>query len=180
MKVRRAGRAVTNLIAWILIAFAFATVAFLGIGPRIAGYRTLTVLTGSMRPAMPPGSVLVATREPIGDLRVGQVLVYQIPVLDHRVVSHRVVDITRTASGVVVQTKGDANNGPDPWRARITDATVWHATVAVPYLGAGIRALRSPAMHRMVLFALPALLAIVWLADIWFGPKSMPLSQGHA
>lgn len=180
MKARRAARVIASVTAWALLTLAFVALAFMGIGPRVAGYRTLTVLTGSMRPTMPPGSVVVATREPIDDLRVGQVLVYQIPVLDHRVVSHRVIDITRTPSGVVVQTKGDANNAPDPWRARITDGSVWHASLAVPYLGSVIRSLRSPAVHRIVLFGLPLLLAAVWLADIWLEPKGAPLTQGNA
>jgi len=178
VKARRAARIIAGFASWVVVVLAFGTLAFIGLGPRVGGYRTLTVLTGSMRPTMPPGSVVVATREPTADLRVGQVLVYRIPVLDHRVVSHRVVSISRTSSGVVVQTKGDANNAPDPWRARITDASVWEGRVAVPYLGTAIRALRSPATHRLVLFALPVLLAVVWLADIWREPSGAPLTQG--
>jgi signal peptidase len=122
--------------------------------------------------------MIVVAREPAADLRVGDVLVYQIPVLDHRVVSHRVVAISRDGSGIVVRTKGDANDAPDPWIARITDATVWRARFAVPYLGAVVRVLRSPGVHRTVLFAVPLALAMMWLLDIW-RPEPAP-SPGNA
>ena len=171
---RRAAGLVEMSIHYTLGLLALAAVlAFMviAIGPRTGAYRTVTMLTGSMRPTYPVGSVLVDRPQPTSSLRVGQVLTYAIPVDDHRVVSHRVVSITRDGSGAyVVQTKGDANNGNDPWLARITDPTVWTARAVVPHAGSVILALRDQHRLRYAMYVIPGLLALWTLAGVWRRP----------
>ena len=104
----------------LVVVLAFAGLA---VGPHVLGYRTMTMLTGSMAPVINPGDVTVAVQEPTADLAVGQIISYQIPVDDHRVVSHRVVKVTHGAGGTVtVQTKGDHNAAADPWTATVSDS----------------------------------------------------------
>ena len=79
---------------------------FLGIGPRTGLYRTVTVLSGSMRPHIPAGAVLVETPMPGRDPRVGQVVTYAIPVDDHRIVTHRVVGIVSGGRSPGVRDEG--------------------------------------------------------------------------
>ena len=142
--------------------------ALLAIGPRTGAYRTVTMLTGSMTPTYPVGSVLIDRPQPTSSLRVGEVLTYSIPVDDHRVVSHRVIGIERAADGAyVIRTKGDANNGPDPWTARVTDKQVWTARAVVPHVGSLILRLRDPRIAHSVLYVLPALCAVWTLAGVW-------------
>jgi signal peptidase len=160
-------RAVARMAMGIVIGFCFLTLGFIGVGPRLLGYRTLTVLTGSMRPVMPPGSVAVVVREPADRMRVGQIVVYQAPIADRRVISHRIVSVTRDGNGYVLHTKGDANNGVDPWVPRIDDATVWHVRAVVPWLGSLIRLLRGRSIQRLLIYVVPALLAAIWLSEIW-------------
>lgn len=174
--VRRVVRAVIMAV----VALCFCTLALVGIGPRVFGYRTLTVLTGSMRPVMPVGSAVVATQEPITSLHVGDILVYQAPIADHRVVSHRVVSIKADGNAYVVQTKGDANSSPDPWLARIDSASVWHVRTVVPGLGAAIRVLRSRQVHVALLYLVPLMLAAIWLTEIWRRHPSVEPPVVHA
>jgi signal peptidase len=163
-----------------LTALCFAVLAFLGIGPRLFGYRTLTVLTGSMRPGMPAGSVAVVEQEPTSALRVGDVVVYQAPIADHRIVSHRVVSIEASgAASYVIQTKGDANNGPDPWTAKISSPTVWRVRAVVPRLGTAIRFLRMRQLHLALLYGVPLVLALIWMGEIW-RPARVPLGAADA
>lgn len=163
------------------VVLCFSALVLLGIGPRVLGYRTLTVLTGSMRPTMPVGSVVVATREPITSLRVGDVLVYQAPLEDHRVVSHRVISIEPVAGNAyVVQTKGDANPSPDPWLARVDSPTVWHVRTVIPGLGAAIRVLRGRQLHMALLYLVPLMLAVIWLSEIWRRPPAVEPPAVHA
>src|SRR5262249_24480489 len=91
-----------------------AVLLFVGILPRTGAYRTLTVLSGSMRPAFAPGDMVVASPVSVDSLRVGDILVYAIPIADHHVESHRIVRII-SRRPLIVTTKGDANNGADPW-----------------------------------------------------------------
>ena len=46
---------------WAAVIVAAALQFFLAIGPRLFDYRTMVMLTGSMRPGIPPGSVVVGT-----------------------------------------------------------------------------------------------------------------------
>lgn len=154
----------------LMVALVAALLGFvlLALGPRTGAYRTVTMLTGSMTPGFPVGSVLVDRPKPTAALRVGDVLTYAIPVEDHRVVSHRVIGVERAPDGgYLVRTKGDANNGPDPWTARVTDETVWTARAVVPKVGSLILALRDPRLQNKVLYVLPALCAVWTLAGVW-------------
>src|ERR687888_40925 len=98
-----------------------ALIALVGLAllPRTGWYRPVTVLSGSMKPAFSPGDMVVLTPEPLRDVRIGQVISYRIPVGDHHVQTHRVIQIIRGGANPVVRTKGDANNAPDPWNARL-------------------------------------------------------------
>jgi signal peptidase len=154
----------------LVVVLAFAGLA---VGPHVLGYRTMTMLTGSMAPVINPGDVTVAVQEPTADLAVGQIISYQIPVDDHRVVSHRVVKVTHGAGGTVtVQTKGDHNAAADPWTAVVSDSRVWTVRAVVPHLGDVIRALRGPWLHIAFLYVGPALLTLLLLAEIWRSPRA--------
>lgn len=120
---------------------------------------------------MPAGSVVIAIQEPIAKLHVGDVLAYQAPIADHRVISHRVVSIKPMGGNAyVVQTKGDANVGPDPWLARVDSPSVWHVRAVVPLLGGVIRLLRGKQLHVALIYLVPLLLAAIWMSEIWRRP----------
>ncbi len=149
---------------------ATAVLAFLGlaVGPHALGYRTLTMLTGSMAPAIEPGDVIVSTPLDVQDVEVGMIITYHIPIDDHRVVTHRVIDVERTADGSVsVRTKGDANDAPDPWTAVLSGDTAYQVQAVVPELGTAITALRDPAVNKALVYGAPALLAGWMLLSIW-------------
>ena len=114
------------------------------IGTVTGQMRLLPVLSGSMAPEYPTGSAVVVTPEPVSALRVDQVVVYHIPVLDHHLVMHRVVNVRAAGARPVITTRGDANSTADPWRARLSADTVWIARGDVPWAGYAIVALRSP------------------------------------
>src|ERR1044071_1341103 len=83
----------------LLLAAAVASFAFLAIGPRTGRYRTLTVLSGSMRPHFAPGSLVVATPVPVHDVRPGDVITFQTPTPDRRAVTHRAVRVLADPAG---------------------------------------------------------------------------------
>ncbi|MEQ4564598.1 signal peptidase I [Paenarthrobacter sp. CAP02] len=150
---------------------------FLAIGPRVLGYQTSTMLTGSMAPLINPGDVVVTVPTPISDVKVGDIITYHIPVEDQRVETHRITEITPTADGgVAVQTKGDANNGIDPWIATLQGKTVDKQVATIPYVGNAIRALREPMVRNILMYGAPAILVIGMLASIWTkdGNKTTP------
>ena len=162
---------VRGVISNLALFGSFAIFALLAVAPCFGTYQTLTVLTNSMRPGLPAGTMVIATPTSSLNVRRGDIIVYQAPIDDHRVVMHRVVGAWQRDRAVLIQTKGDANASPDPWLARITGGTVWKIRAAVPFAGSVIVALRSPTAHRLLVFVLPFLFAVIWLRDIWSADK---------
>lgn len=164
---RRGRRVVAAVLLNLLVLSSVGVFAALAIGPRTGHYQTLTMLTGSMRPQFPPGSVVVVTREPASSLRPGMVITFRAPTPDRQVFTHRVVSVDRSGAHPVVVTKGDANPGIDPWQAVIADPYVWQARFAVPLLGDAIRVLRQPEVQLVVTRVLPGMLLAWLLVSIW-------------
>lgn len=162
-----AGRAVFTLI---LIAAALVFL-FLAVGPRFLNYQTSTMLTGSMSPGINPGDVVVSVRTPVTELKVGDIITYSIPIDDRRIETHRVTSIKRDDAGVTsVTTKGDANPGPDPWTAVLSEDYVYIQAGVLPHLGDVIRTLRQPLAQSVLLYGASALFVAVVLTSIWRKP----------
>ena len=167
----RATNLLGRLVRWataVLLIGAVVGFLFLAVAPRILGYQTLTMLTGSMSPLINPGDVVVTAPISAENVKVGDIITYHIPVEDHRVETHRVVDVMRTADGVVtVQTKGDANNGADPWVATLDGNVAYIEVASVPYLGNLIRLLREPVVMSILMYGAPGVLVTGLLISIW-------------
>lgn len=158
----------TRLLANLVLLGAVLVFLGLAVGPHVLGYRTMTMLTGSMAPLINPGDVTVVTPLPAADVEPGMIISYAIPVEDHRVVSHRVVSVTRGDGGsVTVQTKGDANPGVDPWTATLQGDTAYQVRGVVPELGTLIRLLRTPGLQPALVWGVPALVAGWLLLSLW-------------
>lgn len=164
----RAGRAGL----WICAAGSLVALLLLALGPRTGWYRTLTVASAGTQPGIPAGALVIDTPEKPADLRVGQIITYQIPVPDHQIVSRRVVTILSGGPRPVFQTKGDASAAPDPWTVQSDGSTLWRVRAALPLAGRAIQALREPALQTGVVLAVMVLLALIWLVDIRRRPRS--------
>lgn len=165
-------RTVAGVLSTSVLALAAVVFAFLAVGPHLLHYRTITMLTGSMNPTIRPGDVVVDTPEPAAALRVGQIVTYHIPVLDHHIESHRVATITHNANGTLTfTTKGDANPAPDPWKATVSaKATMWRVRQVVPGIGNAIRDLRSPSVEGPLRWGGLGAIAVLAVAVIWRRP----------
>ena len=87
--------------------------AFLLVGVRLFGLAPYTVLSGSMEPTYPVGSMLYVEKVDPTSLQEGDPVTYHVS--GGQVVTHRVVAVyARSPQGVVYSTKGDANNVEDP------------------------------------------------------------------
>jgi signal peptidase len=97
-------------------------IAAVGVGLVAAAFAVLSgnwqvqpVLSGSMRPALDPGGVIIVQRVPISEVKVGDVIVFHRPDQSSMVVAHRVIAATVLGDGLQVSTKGDANSVADEW-----------------------------------------------------------------
>jgi len=126
-------RARTVVLSAVLLVTA-SLVVVLVVVPKATGGVPLTVLTGSMKPSIPSGSVVVVRPVDTESLRVGDVITYQVRSGDSTVVTHRIVGISAGAGGLTFRTKGDANDVPDPTPVRAVQirGKVWYH---VPFVG---------------------------------------------
>ena len=92
-------RRMLNWVGNLLLLLCLAVFLLVAVGPHVFGYRTATMLTGSMEPGIMPGDVVVTTPEPASDVKVGDVISYHIPIEDRRVETHRVVKVIHRDNG---------------------------------------------------------------------------------
>ncbi|WP_157103693.1 signal peptidase I [Nocardia harenae] len=130
-----AGWWVQSVLSWLLL-FALAGLLVVTIVlPLVVGGHRFTILTGSMKPAYPPGTLVVVRPEEPVDLAVGTPITYQIRSGAPEVVTHRIVQLRRTADGEIgFVTRGDANRADDEQIVRPEQirGAVWYS---IPYLG---------------------------------------------
>lgn len=177
---KRGSRLGTALTTAVLIVAA-AAFLFLAVGPRVLGYQTSTMLTGSMSPLINPGDVVVSVPVPVDSIAEGEIITYHIPVEDQRVETHRIIELTTNADGTTaVRTKGDANNGADPWTATLQGDTVYRHAFTIPHLGTVIRSLREPLVRNVLMYGAPALLVAGMLVNIWRKPNDAPAEPSSA
>ncbi|CAD5994929.1 signal peptidase I [Agreia sp. COWG] len=124
-----------QILSWTLLAAVLALGAVTVIVPKIAGAMPLTVLTSSMKPGLPPGTLLVVRPVAPQDIRVGDVITYQIRSGVPGVISHRVTGISLGADGSrTFVLKGDNNSAADaePVIAAQIQGRLWYS---LPLLG---------------------------------------------
>ena len=164
-------RALGLLAPWLVrgvVGLAVAVFALLAVGPHVLGYRTMTMLTGSMAPMIEPGDVTVVTPVAVEDVTEGMVITYHQPIGDRSLVTHRVVEVDRSTDGrVSVRTQGDANEAIDPWTATLEGDTAYEVRAVIPELGHLIQALRAPVVTQVLLYGAPTLLVGWLLLTIW-------------
>ena len=131
---RTAGRA-RSLLAWLAILGSVAVLASAVVVPRLGGATPYTVLTGSMAPGLPPGTLVVSRPADPRTIGIGDVVTYQLVSGRPEVVTHRVIGVSSDSEGSpLFRTQGDANTVPDQkWvRPEQVRGTLWYS---LPYLG---------------------------------------------
>lgn len=125
-----------SALCWAVVVAAAGVVLVAVLVPRLTGSTPYTVLTGSMSPTYPPGTLVVVRPVDTDDLAVGDVITFQRTSGQAAVVTHRVVAVaSNTVDGErTFRTRGDANNAVDrdPVLPVQVKGEVWYA---VPWLG---------------------------------------------
>ena len=101
--------------------------------PILFKYHPLVVLSGSMEPTCPVGSIIYYKEVPQSELKIGDVVTFTN--VDNQYVSHRIVNI----DGDDVSTRGDANNTIDANTIKLSDIKGKVQRVYIPYLGYYVR-----------------------------------------
>jgi signal peptidase len=118
-----------------LLAFVVLIGVLVIVVPAATGSTPMTVLTGSMEPTYPPGTLIIVQPIDAQDIRIGDPITYQIESGKDAVVTHRVIAITNSTDGEVrFTTKGDANGAADAAEVQPVQVKgkVWYS---IPWIG---------------------------------------------
>jgi len=160
-----------RLVRLVLITCTLAsTVVFAGVvfGNATGRFRLAPVLSGSMSPSIPTGSLVFAEPVPTSDVSVGDVILFNAPTDGNPLTMHRIYEEQEAeGKGKVYITKGDANDAPDAWRIRLRGATAWRVVHHVPKAGTILGWLTGVNIRMIVLVGgvlvfLMAALSVVW------------------
>lgn len=78
--------------------------------PTFFGYKIMTVLTGSMRPVLEPGDLVIDKMPDVDEIKVEDIITFR---QEEKYITHRVIGIVKENGQTLYQTKGDANNTED-------------------------------------------------------------------
>ena len=152
--IRTAGR-LLHAIGVILLVIVLAACLSLTI-PKLAGYEGYVVVSGSMEPNIPVGSIVYSKEVDPVTLRTGDVIVFIDDTRGTTPITHRIVENDTYTHTII--TKGDANEKPDI--SPITyDNVIGKVTTHIPRVGFAI------AMFTTMLGKLVAALILIeaWL-----------------
>ena len=149
-----------------VLGLAVLASLLLALGAATGRLQTAAVLTGSMAPYAPAGSAVVTVPVPSSGVRPGDVVTLRAPAPWDSVVTHRVVSAQTRDGAVVLMTKGDRNDGVDPWQAVVREPQVHRVVLVVPHLGSALTALSGDTAERVRRVAVWAL-AVGWLVHTW-------------
>ncbi len=134
---------IIKIISKIFVAFIFAIVLFviISILPIPGNYKLLTVLSGSMEPAIKMGSVVIIKQA--DDYKTGDIITFGEMTKTKTPTTHRIVDTEVVSNEVYYITKGDANNAEDS--NKISESKVIGKVLfSVPYAGYAAAAAKKP------------------------------------
>lgn len=149
-----------------LLAFTLAGIMVL---PTLLGYERYVIITGSMVPTLPVGSVVYDEVVPVEDLEVGDIITFVPPpefgITDP--VTHRIVKIDEGGDQRVFRTQGDNNDDMDPWKMVLSSAEQPRVVHHIPYVGYVYMALQVGWVQLLVI-GLPALALVVYIVvTLW-------------
>jgi signal peptidase I len=166
-RVTGSWRTTTRIASSVLLGCTVLLVIATAVAMAVGVIRFTVVDSGSMRPTLNPGDVVLLRSERPSALADGQIVAFHPPGESHVTVVHRVASVERAPSGIVMRTKGDANNASDTWRARVAGDTVWRASLTIPWAGYLVVWSKQPAIRLGVLVLMLTLVVGMLLARIW-------------
>lgn len=105
--------------------------------PLLFNFKSFIVLTGSMQPLIPAGSIVYTQK--VSNYNIGDIISYEKAGV---IITHRIFDIKREGGKIVYLTKGDANNIPDS-DAITSDKIIGKAQFHFPYVGKLLISIRT-------------------------------------
>ena len=158
-------RKAADYLGFTIVFLLMAAAVCIYLAPHFS-WRVDVVSSGSMEPRLQVGSLVVARPVEPETIVVGDMITYRpIAEEDEDVITHRVIDIGHYSS-LHFQTKGDANDDPDPFTVPARNL-IGKICFNVPYLGYATEFLKTPLGFTLTV-VIPGLIVIaVYVTNLW-------------
>ncbi|WP_167555329.1 signal peptidase I [Gottfriedia acidiceleris] len=161
------GRFINILLVIILLILGYKIIQskIEGKPPTFFGHQVYYVLSGSMEPTLPKGSIIIVkdiTSET--KLSLGDIITFKMPYNEDILVTHRINEVINENGQLVYRTKGDANPIQDPWIIEKESIVSVYSGVKLPIVGYFLKQI-----HKS--FSISLLLTILGLILISYGLK---------
>jgi len=156
-RIKKIWNCLSTAIVAVVVVFAVLLV-----GVRIFGIQVFSVISGSMEPEYPVGSLIYVKEVDPSEIEVGDVITYVLP--SETPSTHRVVRID--AANQHFYTKGDANKIEDGAPVHFKNL-IGTPIFMIPYLGYAAYYIQHPPGMYIAIAAGAVLLILVFLPDLF-------------
>ncbi len=163
--MNRKVKQIWNIVSTVLVAIV-VVLALLLVGARLIGLDVLYVVSGSMEPEYPTGSLLYIKEIDPYSIEIGQTITFMLD--EDTLATHRVVEIVKDESDPSVirfRTKGDANQANDGSLVHYKNV-VGTPVFSIPYLGYVAAYIQNPPGTYVAISVGAILLLLVFLPDL--------------
>lgn len=130
--------------------------------PIFLGYEFKTVLSGSMEPEIPIGSLIgIRSVENSEYFQKNDIITYQTP--DEILVTHRIIEVKNKGKEFITQ--GDNNDAPDVESVLHQNIVGIYSDIMIPYLGYVVYFASSPEGSALLMI-LPGLFIVIYAVYI--------------
>ncbi len=151
-----------------------AVLAIALVGVRLFGLTPYAVISGSMEPEYPVGSVIYIQNISADELKVDDSITYDCSGVT---VTHRIVDIVNDPqTGLCFKTKGDANNIADDGYV-MPSQIIGKALFGIPIIGYIAYAIQTPVGMITAVGITAILVLLSFMSDIFFSDDKRKPSQ---
>lgn len=174
-RFKRIWNIVTSILVGIVALLAIALV-----GVRLLGFQVFTVLSGSMEPTYPVGSLIYVKNVPYKELQSGDVITFLLD--EDTVATHRIVAVVpdeEDAETLRFRTKGDANEAEDGAPVHYKNV-IGTPVFSVPYLGYVADYIQHPPGTYIAISAGAILLILVFIPDLFAEDKKKKEKKADA
>ncbi len=141
-----------------------AVAVFTYVGPHL-GWRVDAVLSGSMEPELMTGSLVVTRSVEPEAVVVGDIITFRPTNNGENLITHRVIGIGQSSS-LYFETKGDANEDPDPFTVPARNL-VGKISFHAPYWGYATEFLKTPFGFLFAVVIPGSILIALYIINIW-------------
>lgn len=162
-----------------IIVVMVVILAIMLVGVRLFGLQVFSVLSGSMEPEYPVGSLIYVKKVDYKELKVGDPITF---LLDKdTVATHRIIEVLideEDPSTIRYFTQGDANGIPDAKSVHYKNI-IGTPVFMIPYMGYVSNYIQNPPGMYVAISAGAILLLLVFLPDLFSDDKGSKKKPTH-